>query len=309
MTIREMFAGGPLLSDGAWGTQLQARGLAIGECADGWNLSNPEAVRAVAGSYAEAGSRVLLTNTFRASPLALAGFGLAERTAAINTEGVRLSREAAARAGAFVFASVGPSGKTMATGEVTEEELRRSFSVQCEALASAQPDALLLETFGDLEEARIALSAAKATGLPTIVSFAFFAGGMRDRTASGVTPEQAAIAMEEAGADAVGANCGNGIESFADICRRMRAATTLPLWMKANAGIPEMANGTVRYLTTPDDFASHLAALLAAGADFVGGCCGTSPDFIRALAKRWPETTLAERKKQESGACESPSCL
>lgn len=309
MTIQEMLAGHPLLSDGAWGTQLQARGLAVGECADSWNLSNPEVVREVADSYINSGSRVLLTNTFRASPLALAGFGLAARMAEINTEGVRLSREAAARTGAFVFASVGPSGKAIAAGEVTEGELRRNFAAQCEALASARPDALLLETFGDLEEARIALAAAKSTGLPTIVSFAFFAGRERDRTSSGITPEQAAVAMEEAGADAAGANCGNGIEPLADICRRMRAATALPLWMKANAGMPEMANGTVRYLTTPDDFAHHLAALLAAGADFVGGCCGTSPEFIRALAKRWPVTTLAERKKQESGACESPSCL
>ena len=286
MTIQEMLTGGPLLSDGAWGTQLQARGLAIGECADAWNLSHPEEVREVAESYTAAGSRVLLTNTFRASPMVLASFGLAGRMAEINTEGVRHSREAAARPGAFVFASVGPSG--MARGEVTEGELRRNFAAQCEALASARPDALLLETFGDLKEARIALAAAKATGLPTVVSFAFFAGKKRDCTTSGVTPERAAVAMEEAGADAVGANCGNGIEEFPAVCARMRVATSLPLWMKANAGLPEMVNGEAVYRTRPEDFAAHLPALLAAGASFVGGCCGTSPEFIRALAKRWP---------------------
>lgn len=295
MTIREMLANGPLLSDGAWGTQLQRRGLALGECPDAWNLRNPEAVRAVARSYAEAGSRVLLTNTFRASPIALAGYGLAEQTTQINTAGVTLSREAAAHTGAFVFASVGPSGKLLLAGEVTEDELRRSFAEQCEALAGARPDALLLETFSDLEEARIALAAAKLTGLPVLVSFAFDSGKRRDRTMTGVTPEQAATAMEEDGADGVGANCGNGIDAFPGVCARMRAACALPLWMKANAGMPEIVNGEAVYTTEPGAFASHLPALLAAGVDFMGGCCGTSPAFIRALAKGWPDAVPADR--------------
>ncbi|MCC6262308.1 MAG: homocysteine S-methyltransferase family protein [Bryobacterales bacterium] len=295
MTIREMLARGPLLSDGAWGTQLQARGLALGECPDAWNLSHPESVRAVAQSYIEAGSRVLLTNTFRASPIALAGFGLAEQMARMNTAGVEHSRSAAAATGAYVFASVGPSGKLMMAGEVTGDELFQSFRAQCEALAAAHPDALLLETMSDLEEAHIALAAAKATGLPAIVSFAFDTGKKRDRTMTGVTPEQAAFAMEEAGADAVGANCGNGIEAFAGVCARMRAVTTLPLWIKANAGMPRIVSGEAVYDTVPEDFAAHLPGLLAAGAAFVGGCCGTSPAFIRALGKGWLHAIPADR--------------
>ncbi len=289
MTIREMLARGPLLCDGAWGTELQARGLGFGECPDAWNLRHPEAVRAVAESYALAGSRVLLTNTFRASPLALAGFGLAEQTAEINARGVEHSRETAARTGALVFASVGPSGKRMFAGEVTKDELRRSFVAQCEALAAAQPDALLLETFSEIEEALVALAAAKATGLPVLVSFALVSGGKLACATGGVLPERAAASMEAAGADAVGVNCGNGIAEFASVCARMRAATSLPLWIKANAGMPEMRNGKAVYRTRPDDFASHLPALLAAGADFVGGCCGASPAFIRTLADKWPD--------------------
>lgn len=295
MTIREMLAAGPLLTDGAWGTQLQARGLALGECPDAWNLSHPEEVRGVARSYVEAGSRVLLTNTFRASPMALAGYGLAERMEEINATGVEHSRAAAAVAGAYVFASVGPSGKLMMAGEVSEDELRRSFTAQCEALAVAHPDALLLETMSDLGEARVALAAARATGIPVVVSFAFDTGRKRDRTMTGVTPEQAAVSMEEAGADAVGANCGNGIEAFAGVCERMRAVTTLPLWIKANAGMPRIVNGEAVYDTAPEDFAFHLPPLLAAGAGFVGGCCGTSPAFIRALGKGWPDAIPSDR--------------
>jgi methionine synthase I (cobalamin-dependent) len=295
MTILEILRKGPVLTDGAWGTQLQARGLALGECSDAWNLSHPDAVRAVAESYVAAGSRVVLTNTFRASPMALSGYGLEDRMVAINAAGVRHSREAALPAGAYVFASVGPSGKLLIAGEVSEHELHNSFSAQCEALASAGPDALLLETFSDLEEARIALAAAKATGLPVVVSFAFDTGKNRDRTMTGVTPEQAATCMQEAGADVVGANCGNGIEAFAAICARMRAVTTLPLWIKANAGMPEIVKGEAVYRTTPERFASSLPALLTAGAAFVGGCCGTSPAFVSALRKGWPDAIPADR--------------
>lgn len=295
VTFREMLAGGPLLADGAWGTQLQARGLGLGECPDHWNLSHPDAVRAVAESYVRAGSRVILTNTFRASPIPLRDYGLAGHMAAINAAGVRHSREAALETGALVFASIGPSGKMLPAGEVTGEDLADNFAAQCEALAEAGPDALLLETMSDLDEARVALAAAKRTGLPVIVSFAFDTGKRRDRTMTGATPEQVVTAMEEAGADAVGANCGNGVEAFPAICERMRAVTGLPLWMKANAGMPEIVDGEAVYRTTPQEFVSYLPALLAAGADFVGGCCGTSPVFIETMRREWPHAIPADR--------------
>lgn len=282
MIWHELVSNGPVLTDGAWGTELQRRGLGVGECPDVWNLSHPEDVADVARCYREAGSRVILTNTFRANPISLAAYGLADRAAEISRSGVEISKRAAA--GALVFASMGPSGKLLAAGEVTGEELAAAFRIQAEALAAGGADALLIETFSELEEAQLALSAANTTGLPVIVSFAFDTGKSKDRTMTGVTPERAAKAMTEAGAQAVGANCGVGIEQGVALCRRMRAATRLPLWMKPNAGLPEIIGGAVEYRVTAEQFASFVPLLRDAGASFIGGCCGTTPEFVRAAA-------------------------
>ncbi len=271
-----------LITDGAWGTRLQELGLDPGEIPDAWNLAHPERVEQVAREYVEAGSDVILTNTFRANRITLAAAGLADRTREINQSGVELSRRAAAGR-ARVAASIGPTGKMLMTGEVTPEELHAAFLEQAEALAAAGADALLIETMSDLEEARIALRAARTAGLPVIVSFAFDTGRNRDRTMMGVTPEQAAAEMQAEGADAVGANCGAGIDRFPALCARMRQACSLPVWIKANAGLPEWREGRAVYSTDPTEFAAHLRALVEAGASFVGGCCGTSPDFVRAL--------------------------
>lgn len=282
MNWHDLVSNGPVLTDGAWGTELQKRGLGVGECPDAWNLSHPAEVSEVARRYSEAGSRVVLTNTFRANSISLAQCDLAERTAEINRVGVELSKKAAGTA--LVFGSVGPSGKILSAGEVSAQDLLLAFRTQAEALATGGADAVLLETFSELEEASIALQAAKATGLPVIVSFAFDTGRNKDRTMTGVTPERAAAAMTEAGADAVGANCGVGIAQVVELCRRMRSATHLPLWMKPNAGLPEVIGGVVEYRVTPEQFASAVPLLRDAGASFIGGCCGTNPDFIRAAA-------------------------
>ncbi len=284
MTFRELAASAPVVTDGAWGTELQRFGLEPGAPADLWNLAHPERVRAVAAGYVEAGSRVILTNTFRANRIALSAHGAADRTVEINRAGVRLSREAAAGTAA-VFASAGPTGKLLVSGDVTEDELRAAFAEQMEALAEAGPDAILLETFADLTEAAIALEAARATGLPVIVSFVFDSGRNGDRTMMGVTPEKAAHAVEAAGASAAGANCGRGIAGYIDICARMRAATSLPIWMKPNAGLPEIADGKASYLTSASDFAGRVPDLVRAGANFVGGCCGSNPEFIAATVQ------------------------
>jgi len=282
MMWRDLVSNGPILTDGAWGTELQKRGLGAGDCPDAWNLSHSEVVADVAAQYLAAGSRVILTNTFRANPISLAAHGLASRAAEINRAGAAISKQAAA--GALVFGSIGPCGKLLTAGEVTEGELLTAFRVQVGALAAGGADALLLETFSELEEALLALTAAKATGLPVVVSFAFDTGKNKDRTMTGVTPEQAAAAMTDAGADAVGANCGVGIGQFVALCRRMRAATRLPLWMKPNAGMPELVNGAVEYRVTAQQFAASVPILCDAGASFIGGCCGTNPQFIRATA-------------------------
>jgi len=280
--IQQLTACGPVLTDGAWGTQFQVRGLAAGESPDGWNLEHPDRVEDVARAYVEAGSQVILTNTFRANRIALERDPLAAKLEEINRCGVEISRRAAAGR-ARVFASLGPSGKLLMTGEVAADELRAAYSEQASALAAAGADALIFETMSDLEEAKIGVEAAKVTGLPVIVSLAFDSGKNYDRTMMGVTPEQAAAELTAAGADVVGANCGQGIESYAVLGQRLHAATTLPIWLKPNAGLPELVDGKAQYRTAPEEFARHAPALVAAGANFIGGCCGTNPDFIRSL--------------------------
>ena len=287
MTFLDSLGAPPWITDGAWGTELQKRGLPPGECPDEWNLTNPDAVSEVARAYVDAGSQIILTNTFRANGVALAAAGLAARARDINTAGVRLSRQAAAGR-ARVFASMGPSGKMLVTGEIAEDALFDAFLTQSQALASEGPDALLLETFSDLSEASVALRAALATQLPVVVSFAFDTGKNKDRTMMGVTPERAATRMADEGAAAIGSNCGLGIQTAAAVCGRLRAATSLPVWMKPNAGLPEMLpGGRMVYRSTADEFAAHAHGLRDAGASFIGGCCGTTPDFIRALASQF----------------------
>ncbi|MCL5744741.1 MAG: homocysteine S-methyltransferase family protein [Acidobacteria bacterium] len=282
MNVMEtLLAAGPVVTDGAWGTQLQVRGLAAGESPDCWNLSHPEKVEEVARAYADAGSRVILTNTFRANRISMPGAALDE----INRRGVEISRRAAAGR-AKVFASIGPSGKMLLSGEVGADELRAAFAEQARALAAGGADALVVETMSDLEECKVALEAALATGLPVVASMVFDAGRKKDRTMMGSTPEQVAGELTAAGAHVVGANCGCGVAGYVEICRRMRASTGRPLWIKANAGMPELVDGRPVYRMSAAEYAEYVPALREAGAGFIGGCCGTGPEFIRAIRDR-----------------------
>lgn len=280
--IERLVGGGTVVTDGAWGTQLQQRGLADGVCPDAWNLSHADRVEEVPRAYAEAGSDIVLTNTFRANRPALAGYDLANRVEEINRAGAEISLRAA-KDRAHVFGSIGPSGKMLLTGEITAAELQEAFSQQAAALAAAHVAGLVIETMSDLAEAKIALAAAKATGLPVVVCMVFDAGKELDRTMMGDTAEHVARELTAAGADVVGANCGQGIESYVRVCRQLRAATDLPIWIKANAGVPQIEDGEIVYRTTVEEFAQHGPALVEAGARFVGGCCGTGPAFIQAL--------------------------
>jgi 5-methyltetrahydrofolate--homocysteine methyltransferase len=282
--LAQLTAAGPVVTDGAWGTQFLALGLASGECPDGWNLAHPERVLAVARAYVEAGSQVILTNTFRSNRIAMGREGLAEQVGELNRRGVAISREAAAGR-ALVFASMGPSGKLLLSDEVSEEELDAAFSEQADAMAAAGADAILVETMCDIQEARIAIAAARRTGLPVAASMVFDTGKNKDRTMMGTTPEQAASALEEAGAAIIGANCGCGVEAYLPVCRRLAAATDRPVWIKANAGAPEFVDGRPVYRMTAEEYAAWAPRLVEAGARFVGGCCGTSPDFIRAVRR------------------------
>jgi 5-methyltetrahydrofolate--homocysteine methyltransferase len=282
--LQQLIAVGPVVTDGAWGTQMQARGLPMGACPDGWNLSEPAKVEEVAKAYVEAGSRIVLTNTFGANRYTLKKHDLAEKVAEINRAGVEISKRAAGDE-SFVFASVGPSGVMLMMGEVAPEELQAAFEEQTAAMAEGGADGIVVETMADPEEMKLAVAAAKKTGLPVVACMVFDSGADKDRTMMGTTPEQAAEAALSAGADVVGSNCGQGIAGFLPICQRLRAAAGNGVWIKANAGLPKIVEGETVYTQTPEDFASYVPALVEAGAAFVGGCCGTNPDFIRAVLK------------------------
>ncbi len=283
--IQQLIGRGPVLTDGAWGTELQARGLAVGDFPDAWNLSQPERVAEVAQAYVEAGSEVILTNTFGANRLRLGDHQLASSVVNINHRGVEISRRAA-DGHALVFASMGPSGKVLVNDETTIDALRSAFEEQARALADAGADGIVVETMSDLAEAQQAVIAAHATGLPVVACMVFDSGKNKDRTLMGTTPEEAAQVLSAAGVDVIGANCGQGIAGFIPICQRLRTATSLPIWIKANAGLPEIIEGRAVYRTTSESFASHARALIEAGASFIGGCCGTNPGFIKALKQQ-----------------------
>ncbi len=280
--MESLLKDGPVVTDGSWGTQMQKRGLKRGQSPDSWNLSHADQVGQVAGQYVDAGSQIILTNTFGASRLSLANFQLAEKTAEINSAGVRISKEAAANR-ARVFASIGPTGKMLVTGETSPAELQSVFEEQATALAQAGADGIIVETMIDVEEAKIAATAAKLTGLPVIVSMVYDSGENKDCTMMGNRPEDVVAEISKIGVEGVGANCGQGIEAFLPICRRLRQATDLPVWIKPNAGLPEIIDDSVVFRTTAAEFVQHVPDLIEAGANFIGGCCGTDEKFVQAI--------------------------
>lgn len=178
---------------------------------------------------------------------------------------------------------MGPSGKMIVSGDVTFDQLKRAFAQQAEAFAESGADAVVIETMSELDEARAALMAVRDACLPAVVCMVFDSGKDKDRTMMGDTPEQVAEALTKAGATVIGANCGQGIATAVNICRRLSAATHLPIWMKPNAGLPELCGSAIKYKTSPLEFASYVPAMLEAGATFIGGCCGTNPEFIREI--------------------------
>ncbi len=276
---------GHLVADGAMGTQLTARGLPPGTPPEAWNLENPDAIADVGRAYVEAGARIVLTNTLGGTRVKLERPGLGDRTAEVNRAAAGAARRGAGDRAA-VFASVGPTGEFMAPlGTRSEAEFIDAFAEQIAACADAGVDGICVETMTALEEALAALKAARQVcDLPVVVSMPFDHGPKGFATMMGVTPEQAARALEAAGADVIGSNCGNGIEGHVQVARLLRPATRKPVWIKSNAGRPELVDGETVFRETPDEMAAQVPALLAAGANIIGGCCGTTPEHIRAIA-------------------------
>jgi len=276
---------GWLLSDGSWGVELARRGLEAGECPESWNETHADDVRELARSYVEAGADIILTNTFGGSRWKLDKSGLADRTVELNALGVEHSLRAA-EGKALVFASIGPTGEFMAPlGLHTEDEFVEVFAEQAGALVEAGADGIVIETMTALEEANAALRAVRSLGdLPVVVSMTFEKGPGGFATMMGIRPEVAAAGFREA--DVVGANCGTGIEDMIEVAKLMRPVTRRPLWFKSNAGLPELIDGKTVFRETPDEMAAHLDALIDAGADIIGGCCGTTPEHIRKFAEK-----------------------
>ena len=285
-TLEKVLTDKPVIIDGAWGTQFQLLGLGSGESPDLWNLSHPERVLKVAKSYVGAGSQIILSNTFGLNRFTLQKAGVdADQVFELNKAGAAISRQACEGTDCLVFASMGPSGEILMMGQVTEDDLYEAFKVQAEGMAAGGADGIVIETMSCPIEASAAVRAAKTTGLPVVASMTFDSGKNKDRTMMGATPEKAAKALLAAGADILGSNCGKGIEGFIPVCQRLHDASGLPVWIKANRGLPEIVDGVATYSQTPEQFASFAPALVAAGAGFLGGCCGTDPSVIAALVE------------------------
>ena len=284
--IENLLKTSPVVLDGAWGTQLQSKGLSAGACPDEWNLSHPEMVEEVAREYVKAGSRIIITNTFSANGICLAKSDLADKVREINAAGVAISKRAAGDR-AMVFASIGPTGKNLMMGEVVPETVAKSFQEQADALAAGGADGLVVETMMDLQEAELAVQGAKSTGLPVVACMTYGAGKNGDRTLMGTSVEQAVKCFSKLKVDAVGSNCGQGLEGMRHICRMLREQTDLPIWIKSNAGLPRYKNGETIYDTNAEQFAESVPSVVEAGADFIGGCCGTTPAYIERIVQRY----------------------
>ncbi len=280
--IQEIQKGRVLVSDGAWGTFLQKKGMQPGECPEEWNISRSDDVFAIAQSYVDAGADMIETNSFGGNYFKLKNYGFESRVFEINKAAAEISRKAAG-ADRFVLGSVGPTGKLLMMEEVTEDELYNAFKEQSIALEAGGADAIVIETMTDLEEARIAVKAAKEnTSCEVICTMTFdkIIGG-EYRTMMGISPTEMTEVLVEAGADVIGANCGNGITDMIGIVKEIRQVNaTVPVLIHANAGMPHYHDGETSFPESPEDMAARVEEIVAAGANIIGGCCGTTPDHI-----------------------------
>ena len=277
-----------LISDGAWGTFLHKKGMKPGECPELWCVEHPEEVLDIAKGYIKVGSDMVETNSFGGSVFKLKHYGLSDRVGELNEAAARLSREAAGE-DKWVIASVGPTGKILMMGDVTEEELYDGFKEQVIALEKGGADAVFIETMTAIDEATIAIKAAKEnTKLEIISTFTFDKTIQGDyRTMMGVSPAEAAQAAIDSGADIVGTNCGNGLRNMIDIIKEIRrVAPETPILVHANAGAPQYINGANIFPETPEMMASLVMEVIEAGANIIGGCCGTTPEHIKAIREK-----------------------
>ncbi len=283
----KLASGKILVSDGAWGTYLMKKGLKTGDCPELWNITHPDEVFDIAMSYINAGSDIIETNSFGGSCFKLQQYSLAEKSFELNKRAAEISRKAAGPDG-LVMGSVGPTGKFLIMGDVTEEELYNSFKEQAIGLEKGGVDAVCIETFYDLAEAEQAIKGAREnTDLEIIATFTF------DRTADytfktlmGLTPQKVTESLILLGADIIGANCGVGFEAMITIIKNIREVSDrIPILVQSNAGLPIIDGEKIVYSETPETIKEIVPRLIDAGANIIGGCCGTTPQHIKVISE------------------------
>lgn len=272
-----------LLYDGSKGVMLQKRGLKGSEASESWNLSKPDEVKNLYNLYKQAGSDVIQTNTFPGNRVTLEKHGIGDKTYLVNLEGVKLAKEVAGD-NVYVAASVGPTGLIFEpAGDLSFDKAYEIFKEQVRAIEDAGADSINFETFTDLNELRAAILAAKeTTSLPIIASLTF---NDNNRTLSGNSAEVCALVCESLGVSVVGANCSGGPDSLIEPIKKMYSVASIPLSVKANAGMPELVNGEVVYKQSPEQFSAYTKEFIENGVRLIGGCCGTTPEFISAVKK------------------------
>jgi 5-methyltetrahydrofolate--homocysteine methyltransferase len=275
-----------LIADGATGTNLQARGLKRGESSEAWVLDQPNEIVRLHRDFIDAGADIILTCTFGASPLRLEDSHLADRAMEINRQAVALARQAAQKEDVLVAGSIGPAGRLIKPyGPLSKEEVITSYMEQAAILTEAGADLLVIETQFDLTEASAAIQAAASTSsLPVICSFSFDRG---TRTMMGVNPTQMGREIAKFGIDGIGINCGRSLEDNLNALKELRMVVPdKPIWFKPNAGLPEVDDdGATYYTVTPEEMGAQVKSWLQAGAQIVGGCCGTTPEHLRQITQ------------------------
>jgi 5-methyltetrahydrofolate--homocysteine methyltransferase len=276
-----------LLCDGAWGTFLQAKGMKPGECPELWNITHEKEVLSIAESYLQAGSDIIETNSFGGSIFKLSQYGLGDRVSELNLAAASISRKAAGKE-KHVAGSIGPTGKMLLMGDVTEDELYNGFREQAVALEKGGADIIIIETMSAVDEAFLAVRAARENTKCIVAITMTFSKTPKGeyRTMMGVSPEEMVTSMKDAGAHIIGSNCGNGIEDMIGIVKAIRAIDKMiPVLIQANAGVPELIDGNTVFRESPEMMASFVPELIRAGANIIGGCCGTTPEHIKAIGK------------------------
>ena len=275
------------VADGAMGTMLFKRGLRPGDCPELLNLSKPEILEEIAQIYFKAGADIIQTNTFGGSPPKLSDYGLEDKCEEINSKAVECVRKVVGES-AYISGSCGPSGGLLKPyGDTEPETLENAFERQINVLTKADVDIICIETMTDLREATIAVKAAKNIHpeIPVMVSMTFDKIPKGYYTIMGVNIEDAVKGLEDAGADIIGSNCGNGIDNMIEIAKQIKALSTRPILIQSNAGIPENNDGEIVYPESPTYFIDKTLELIDAGVSIIGGCCGTTQEHIQAIRK------------------------